>query len=108
MSFYRDTVRVARKEHKCELCGGAIKVGEKYHDKAGHGDDFWQSKECEMCQTVIDEYHQTPYIDRDDGYYDEGIREWWREEKCGQCIKYKQECDEMTHYCRCEKFGEQK
>ena len=36
MSFYRDTVRKARKKHKCDLCGAEINVGGNYHDKAGN------------------------------------------------------------------------
>lgn len=129
MSFYRNEVRTARKEHLCNTCHAYIKIGEKYHNKAGNQDgDIWDSKECEKCQPVIKEfYYETG---GDDGYNDEGIREWWQEDKCPECIKYWPECnpdgncenpcgdeengkctggdscDEMTHYCRCENFKE--
>jgi len=135
MSFYRNTTRTARKEHKCELCDGTILRGEKYHDKAGNQDgDLWTSKECEKCQPVIVEFMSSGYAD--DGYCDEYIRDWWREEICcfckheylpckpdsdcitdfidedGHCEKLTpyltckagDTCDDMTHYCRCEKF----
>lgn len=89
MSFYRDTIRTARKEHKCEVCHGIIMKGEKYHDKAGNEDDLWYQKECEKCQPAIWEYLAQ---DSDWGYCDESIQEWWGEEKCPKCIKYYQDC----------------
>ena len=139
MSFYRDTIRTARKEHKCSLCQGVIKVGEKYHDKAGtsYGDDsqIYHGKECVPCQAVIREFMETA----DEGYNAEYINEWWRDAKCYDCkhrylpckpdddckntclqsdgfcrhktiydtCKGGDICDEMTHYCRCEKFEQE-
>ncbi|MDD3307725.1 MAG: hypothetical protein PHO29_11610 [Acetobacterium sp.] len=132
MSFYRDTVRTARKEHKCGLCGAIIKKCEKYHDKAGNefGDIFYV-KECEKCQPVIDEFCNSDHYDRSEGYCDEWIQEWWMDVKCYACKHFYpacvpdedcdepefcdyidknrrctggDTCDEMTHYCRCEKF----
>ena len=64
MSFYRDTVRTARKEHKCDLCGVTIQKGEKYHDKAGNDPDMWGSKECDKCQSVLDDFCSSDYYDR--------------------------------------------
>lgn len=132
MSFYRDTVRTARKEHKCELCGAVIQKGEKYHDKAGNElGDISYVKECEKCQPVLDEFCSSDHYDRSEGYFEEWIQEWWRDVKCYACKhfypacipdEYCDEpefcdcinkhgrctggdtCDEMTHYCRCEKF----
>lgn len=133
MSFYRDTIRTARKEHKCELCGAVIKKGEKYHDKAGSENDMWWTKECVKCQPVIGEYMESDIYDRSEGYCGDWIHEWWRDEKCYICKNYyplckpdsdcdcsdpkdcdvidkhgrctgDDTCDEMTHLCRCEKF----
>lgn len=132
MSFYRDTVRTARKEHKCNLCGAIIRKCEEYHDKAGNefGDIFY-AKECEKCQPVLDEFCSSDHYDRSEGYCEEWIQSWWMDEKCFACKhrypvckpdascgdrktcseinKYDRctggdTCDEMTHYCRCEKF----
>jgi len=127
MSFYRDEIRTARKDHKCDLCHGKIEIGEKYHNKAGNdGSMIWDSKECEKCQSVKDEFYKE--TGGDDGYCDDFIRYWWREEKCHKCKDYWPECnpnhtckepcdckengkctggdycDKMTHYCRCENF----
>jgi len=132
MSFYRDAIRKAKKDHKCNVCHGQIVKGEKYHDKAGNQDGvIWESKECETCQPLILEFMQT---DRsDEGYCDEWIHEWWRDVFCYDCQKhylpcepdehctvesglpceYKTKygtceagdtCDDMTHYCRCENY----
>lgn len=129
MSFYRDTVRTARKEHKCFLCQGTIKIGESYHDKAGinYDNDLFYGKECESCQPVINEFMQSDY--GDEGYNEEWINEWWHDVKCYDCKNrwplckpgpecdapgcsdYKDgrclggdTCDEMTHFCRCENY----
>lgn len=119
MSFYRDTVRTARKEHKCELCGAIVRKGEKYHDKAGNEfGDVVCSKECEKCQSVIDEYFNSNSNYRDEGYCADWLRDWWRDYKCDDCKHIQQvdngngnpeysRCDEMTHYCRCENFEAQ-
>ena len=134
MSFYRDTIRTARKVHKCSLCHGVIQKGEKYHDKAGNAIDesnVYSAKECEACQLVIQEYVESGAYDSSEGYCDEYIQEWWRDVKCYNC-KHEylpcqpdcncnepegctdrtkhgtcaagDTCDEMTHYCRCEKL----
>jgi len=134
MSFYRDTVRTARKEHKCELCGAIIRKGEKYHDKAGNEfGDVVCLKECEKCQLVIYEYFNSNSNYMDEGYCADWLNDWWRDYKCYDCkheypeckpdddcecdyfkdCKYSDNigrchggdsCDEMTHFCRCEKF----
>jgi hypothetical protein len=137
MSFYRDTIRTARKEHKCSLCHGIIQKGEKYHDKAGNLIDesyVYSAKECEACQPVIDEFMAS--CNDGEGYCEEYIQEWWRDVKCYDCkhrflpckpdddckkllqresdscperTKYGtcsagDTCDDMTHYCRCERY----
>lgn len=138
LGFYRDTIRTARKEHKCTICHGIIKPGEKYHDRAGNSvfdeDVIYWGKECMACQPVIKEFCQSDCYD--EGYCDEYIQEWWRNEKCYDCQHYflpcdpdeqckklygeyglacpnrtkygtckdGDTCDDMTHYCRCEKY----
>jgi len=130
VSFYRDTIRKARKEHKCSLCGAVIHIGEEYHDKAcnSYNNDtvIYYNKECMKCQPLIVEFFQSDHAD--DGYNAEYMREWWRDVKCYDCKHYwppckplpacqipcsnlkndrcigGDPCDDMTHYCRCEKF----
>ena len=137
MSFYRDTVRKARKEHRCDMCHGIIKAGEKYHDKAGNAandeNEVCWGRECMACQPVIEEYINSDMYDNCEGYCDEYIQEWWQNVKCYDCkhrylpcklydgcdcmkngictekTKYgtcgaDDTCDEMTHFCRCEKY----
>jgi len=139
MSFYRDTIRTARKEHKCGLCRGIIKKGDKYHDKACNSasddNNIYYGKECEPCQPVITEFMES--LHADEGYCDEEIHEWWLDTKCPDCkfyylsckpdencqkefikdgsscllktkydtCKAEDTCNDMTHYCRCEKYG---
>lgn len=143
MSFYRDTIRTARKEHKCWVCHGVIKAGEKYHDKAGNSandeNEIFSGKECMACQPIIQEFLDSDHHDSYEGYCDEYIQEWWHDVMCYECkhrylpcspderckehfpkgaesvyeceerskdgkCKTGDTCDDMTHYCRCEKF----
>ena len=129
MSFCRETERTARKEHKCSLCHKIIKKGEKYIDHVDNIVDeayVYHGKECLPCLDVKKEF-LADYPG--DGYNEENIREWWQEEKCWKCgnrhptckpdegcetidacVDRKNGrctadyCDDMTHYCRCEKF----
>jgi hypothetical protein len=141
MSFYRNTVRTARKEHKCDICHGVIKAGEQYHDIACNSANdesvvYW-GKECMACQPVIRDFLGSSYYDSCEGYCDEYIQEWWLDVKCRECkhrwlpcvpdnvCRYEfmtgednhcpertkhntcmdgDTCDDMTHYCRCEKY----
>ncbi len=106
MSFYRNTIRTARKEHVCSLCEGIIKKGEKYHDKAGNAvncDAIFWGKECQACQPVIAEFFEKGGMYADDGYNADLLADWWREYKCCNCANLDELC-QMTHYCRCEDF----
>jgi len=82
-------------------------VGEKYHDKACNSandeNNICWGRECMACQPVIEEYCKSDCYDSCEGYCDEYIQEWWRDVKCYTC-KAGDTCDDMTHYCRCEKF----
>lgn len=50
-NIYRASTPKARKEHRCEECGGPIKPGEKYEYVFGVWDGSWVSifKTCERC-----------------------------------------------------------
>lgn len=132
MGFCKETERKARKQHKCNLCHKTIEVGEKYIVHVDNMYDetvVVSAKECLDCQPVKDEYLN--WARKNDvyqeGYCDEILQTWWIEEKCPKCANYHPACkpdntcpgncsdrksgrctadycDDMTHYCRCEKF----
>lgn len=106
MSFCRETERKARKQHECDLCGAVIQIGDTYIDHADNIIDsgtVYQGKECLSCQPIKKEFNKSSYSD--EGYSDEYMMEWWKEVKCCQCENYAEDnCDDMTHYCRCENF----
>ena len=85
MSFQRETIRKARKEHKCSICQKKIMPGESYHEYAGvYEGDFYYSKECETCQPIITEFKRSRYCDEGCYGIDE-IYEWWRDVMCYNC-----------------------
>lgn len=106
MGFYSERKCKARLTHKCHLCHKTIEVGEEYYRKAGknYDDDFFFSKECTDCQPIIDEFLRDD--NNDEGYNDQWISDWWYEVKCPKCEGGGNDCEKMTHYCRCEKFKE--
>lgn len=124
---------MAKKIHKCEMCGKPIEVGETYSYETGKWDgDFFDRKmhlNCfEMFTMILHEMGENEF-DWD------GLSEWWRDNKCWVCkhrylpcnpdgycgmnmglespcsertsyatCKAGDTCDEMTHICWCEKF----
>ena len=53
MSFTSDTYHVAKKAHRCYLCGKAIPVGERYNKRVGVNDgDFWSIHMHNFCSDV--------------------------------------------------------
>lgn len=56
--FYRATKHTARKEHRCDECGGVIKAGTVYEYISGKTDgDLWTAKTCPNC-LALREYVQ--------------------------------------------------
>ena len=55
-SVFSDTVRKARREHKCCECRRAIKIGEQYHLSKGCWEGKWDEyKTCMDCQDLREE-----------------------------------------------------
>jgi hypothetical protein len=55
MTFWTETYPVARKEHRCTLCGRTIRPGETYRRGVGLDDGrAWTFKECAHCRAVMD------------------------------------------------------
>ena len=58
MKVLRDKTPVARKEHRCNFCGGVISVGEKYNRQTnvydGRVDDWVSHCECSKLACELD------------------------------------------------------
>jgi len=77
-SVFSDTVRKARREHKCCECQGIIKPGEKYHIFKGCWEGKWDEfKTCLDCIEVRDEIRSLYRDDEGPPFGDLG--EWARE-----------------------------
>ena len=67
MDILRDTHPIARKEHKCQFCGGIISIGEKYYRQTNVYDgrvyDWISHTECTQLSHALDMYN----------YCDEGL-----------------------------------
>lgn len=70
MSFHSEQIRVARKAHKCDGCGGGIAPGEKYTACSGMFEGyFYAAKHCPCCRTGYDAYA---------AYVNDTSRKGWR------------------------------
>lgn len=57
--FYEDCEVFARKEHRCDECGGKINKGEKYGKQTGVSNgDFYTWKAHLDCKAVVIELHR--------------------------------------------------
>lgn len=55
--FYTETHPIARKEHKCWICGETIHRGERYSRESGKYDGvFHDDAVCASCHVYRDEY----------------------------------------------------
>jgi hypothetical protein len=51
--FFDESIRIARKPHRCSECGAAISVGAKYHSASGKSDgEFWRINTCLLCSEI--------------------------------------------------------
>lgn len=64
-SVLDDTLRTARKQHRCYECSRPIVPGQKYHDISGCWDGSWSDyKVCQRCERVrlaLAEYEKEDY-----------------------------------------------
>lgn len=50
MEFYTEKHPIARKVHKCHICGSPISVGEQYSRESGKFEgDFFDRSTCQVC-----------------------------------------------------------
>lgn len=75
---------IAKKEHRCDFCGGVIRVGEKYEKQTIVDDCIYDFKAHDICEKVaiwLDMYDDHYYSD--DGLsgeeFEENINEYVRE-----------------------------
>jgi len=95
MSFHSSTTRVARKDHKCSLCGTAIKKGDKYIDFAGKYYDFYSGKHHEKCEDLIIKYCE---VNQEKEYTYDVVLDWIYDENCRNCDKG-DDCDVNPFRC---------
>lgn len=82
--FWRESKPKARKEHKCDLCGGAIKIGEKYIRSSGMYDGyFYDNKHHVECNGFINKYCRAH---EDVEYTADAIEDWIYDRVCADCI----------------------
>lgn len=68
MAFSCETIRKARKEHRCESCGIAIPIGQYYRIWAGTDDmnEVSSSKYCRFCSCLIYHFSDKSYYENTD------------------------------------------
>lgn len=99
LEFYTSRFPKARKIHKCDLCGGTINVGEKYHRYSGKYDgDMFDDKYHIHCQNMIQSY----CLEQNDTEYDNwSVQDWLHDQYCVECEHYQKDTCCTTEY-RCE------
>lgn len=77
VTLLKDAYPVARKEHRCTLCGHIIKPGEKYHRQTLVYDDkpyeWIEDMDCHKAIDVVCARLDFFGYDRDDGLTEEGF-----------------------------------
>lgn len=86
--FGKANHHTAKKEHKCDLCGETINIGEKYYRYVSLYDGrFYDNKYHEECITAINKYCKE--LDYDE-YTEDSVNDWIYGKVCDN-----HECD----YC---------
>lgn len=94
---------VARRQHKCHLCGGNIPPGVWYIREKWHDDGFHEVARHIHCDALLDEYFKSDAYSMGDEYTDDEVWEWARDrclELCGydereDCIDNPFSCENM-------------
>lgn len=109
IEFAKHSQHIAKKEHKCDLCGNVINVGEKYEHGSGKYDgEFYDSKHHLNCVELIRRYCR--YHD-DDMYTEDAVFDWVYDRVCSDCTHGNEDNDEYTPCpykspCECSKVYE--
>lgn len=106
MEFYSEKTPTARKEHECEMCGRAIKIGEKHVYQSGKYDgDFFSRRYHNECADILNRFCDET---GDNEFNYDLISEWWDDRYCYGCKYYENnggECDgDRDRICWCTRF----
>ena len=83
--FYNEKQHTARKEHICEMCGGVIKVGEKYWNEVGkYNGEFFSRALHDICHKMEREF----CCEVDTEFSWDDITEYIQETYCTKCCHY--------------------
>ena len=97
MDFSRSSTHVAKKLHKCFLCGGEITAGEKYERYSGKYDgEFFDQCFHENCIAILDKFCRDQ---QDEEYQQDWVADWLYERVCYDCLK-KEYCKENVFCCK--------
>lgn len=97
MDFSRRSKHIAKKPHKCFLCGSEIAAGEKYERYSGRYDgEFFDQCFHGDCITILDEFCRDQ---QDEEYQQVWVADWLRGRVCDDCQK-KESCEENVFRCK--------
>ena len=95
LDFYTVRFPKARKQYKCEICGGTIEKGQKHYYFSGKYDgEMYAIRDCLYCHAMVDDYcSEYGY-----GEYDEDeVREYLIEKYCYDCQHGMDKEDDCRH-----------
>ena len=90
LDFFNSSLPIAKKEHKCHICGMSISEGEQYSRESGKYDgDFFDRATCKCCYSARDDY----FNESGENEYDDWcISDMVRDAVCHKCDRY-EECE---------------
>lgn len=98
LDFYTSKYPKARKNYKCDLCGGIIQCGEIYHRFSGKYDgQMFDDKYHTDCQDIINAYCQE---EGENEYTNDSIYDWLHDKYCLDCKHHEDDdCVESVLSC---------
>ena len=89
VEFYRESKQIARKEHKCNLCGRTINKGEEYVKviKKCYMEELFTSELHLTCHDLFNRYTET--LDLDDYFDEDEVIDSIHEKVCCDCLHQK-------------------
>lgn len=94
---------MARRPHKCHLCGEAVPPGVRYIREKWKDDGFAEIHRHIHCDALLDEFFKSPHYGSGYEYTDDEVWEWIRDEKCGSLCETEARDDCMGNPFSCPK-----